>query len=95
MTEKKPTYEDLLQLVAFLRRQIEALRPETNSTDASVKDNALRMIDHVVPEIRAEQEKDTSEFPAVQSDKSPQKPINMKETLPSLPKTAPLKKNES
>jgi hypothetical protein len=94
MSEKKPSYEDLLQLVAFLRRQIEALRPETNSTDASVKENALRMIDHVVPEIRTAQEKDTSEFPAVESDKPPQNSINMRETLPSLPKTAPLKKNE-
>ncbi len=94
---QKPTYEELLQLVANLRQQITALRPEAGTPDAYVRENALRMIDHTVPDIREAQMRGTAKLPPLPSEtpdaeKKKDVPANMRETLPALPKTAPLKK---
>ncbi|MBZ0319269.1 MAG: hypothetical protein K8L91_22835 [Anaerolineae bacterium] len=100
MSEKKPTYEELLQLVANLRQQITALRPEAGTPDAFVRENALRMIDHMVPEIREAQMRSTSKLPPLptehtEGDKARDVSATMRDTLPALPKTAPLKKPDS
>ncbi|MCQ3930733.1 MAG: hypothetical protein DPW16_09745 [Chloroflexi bacterium] len=95
MSEKKPTYEELLQLVANLRQQITALRPEAGTPDVFVRENALRMIDHMVPEIREAQMRGTAKLPALpteDADKEKKTSANARDTLPALPKTAPLKK---
>ncbi len=94
MSDKKPTYEDLVQLVANLRQQINALRPEAGTPDAFVRENALRMIDHTVPEIREAQTRGTAKLPSLETadeEKGKDTPASMRDTLPALPKTAPLK----
>ncbi len=97
MSNKQPSYEELLQLVANLRQQILALRPEAGTPDAYVRENALRMIDHTVPDIREAQSRGTAKLPTLaeataESDKSQDVRASMADTLPTLPKTAPLKK---
>lgn len=91
---KRPTYEELLQLIANLRQQLTALRPESGTPDAYVRDNALRMIDHTVPDIREAQSRSTAKLPPLpaDADKVKETPANARDTLPALPKTAPLKK---
>lgn len=96
MSDKQPSYEELLQLVANLRQQIMALRPEAGTPDAYVRENALRMIDHTAPDIREAQSRGTAKLPPLpdnaEADKGKDVPSSMRDTLPALPKTAPLKK---
>lgn len=97
MADQRPSYEELLQLVANLRQQIAALRPEAGSPDAYVRDNALRMIDHTVPEIQEAQSRSTAHIPVDgdAADKTKQFPLKPHDTRPSLPKTAPLKRPDN